>query len=126
MSYTLGEYKTMNSIVNEINESFTRGIVPSFFLSNDENDNVDWSKIKYNTFYKSPEYFIDKLPKGFHNLPGADKIIEQVILNAKTPLEEILERRMGQGHAVLCIPPLSEEYIENPLEENLSNISINE
>jgi hypothetical protein len=113
MSYTLGEYKTMNSIVNEINESFTRGIVPSFFLSNDENDNVDWSKIKYNTFYKSPEYFIDKLPKGFHNLPGADKIIEQVILNAKTPLEEMEERQR-------------ENLNEKTIEENLSNISINE
>ena len=109
MSYTLGEYKTMNSIVNEINESFSKGIVPSFFLSNTEEKDVDWSKIKYNTFYKSPEYFIDKLPRGFHNLPGADKIIEQVILNAKTPLEEMIERQN-----------------EKSLEENISNISINE
>jgi hypothetical protein len=121
MSYSLGEYKTMNSIVNEINESFKRGIVPSFFLNNCDGDDIDWSKIKYNTFYKSPEYFINKLPKGFHNLPGADKIIEQAILNAKTPLEEMEQRR---GHAVLRIPPLSEE--NKTLEEKIYDININE
>lgn len=52
----------------------------------------DWSKLQYNNYYKSYEFFESKFPNGFQYLTGFDKIIENLANNAKSPLEEILER----------------------------------
>jgi hypothetical protein len=46
-------------------------------------------------------------PTAFRNLPASDLIIESIIDNIKTPLEEIIERQQS-------------------LEEKISAISINE
>jgi hypothetical protein len=57
-------------------------------------DEIDWAKVQYNTFYKSKDYFIGKMPhpEAFMKLPGADLIIQSIIDNVKTPLEEMKER----------------------------------
>jgi len=59
-------------------------------------DEIDWEKVQYNTFYKSRDYFIGKMPcpEGFMQLPGADLIIEDIISTVKTPLEEMLEKQL--------------------------------
>ena len=56
---------------------------------------IDWEKVKYNTFYKQPSFFINKFPnpKAFLNLAGASDIINSMTENAKTPLEEMLEKQ---------------------------------
>lgn len=51
------------------------------------------SKIQYNSFYKSFDYWADKFPDGFLNLPGADKIINHLQENSLTPLEELNLRK---------------------------------
>ena len=55
---------------------------------------IDWSKIQYNTFYKSDDYILERFPNSmaFQNLPGNDKIIECIRENISTPLEEMEER----------------------------------
>jgi hypothetical protein len=56
-------------------------------------DSIDWEKVKYNTFYKSPQFFESKFPDCMKSLPAFDKIIETIASNTtKSPLEEMLER----------------------------------
>ena len=52
-------------------------------------DTFDLDKVRYNSFYRSDEYFLSKYPKGFNNITGFNKIIEYSKNNAKSPLEEI-------------------------------------
>ena len=71
-----------------------RGIIPdelNFTLQ--KNDGLDWDKLQYNNRYKSKEFFENKFPSGMLNLPAFDEIVERMVLNAKTPLEEIEERQ---------------------------------
>lgn len=51
---------------------------------------VDWNKLDYNSSYRTPEYFRNKFPSGFDYLAGFDTIFQEMALNAKSPLEEIL------------------------------------
>jgi len=79
--------------LRRINQSLEKGIVPpEFMFFGNINDNVDWEKVRYNTFYKSTDYFLNKFPSGFENLPGAEKIISEMAETVKTPLEEMRER----------------------------------
>jgi len=96
--------------IKKILRQLNLGILPeelNFNLS--PPDEIDWAKVKYSTFYKSPEYFIDKMPNpdAFRNLPASDLIIQSIIDSVKTPLEEILER-------------------QQILNEKISDISIND
>ena len=85
------------SDVKKIIRQLNLGILPdelNFTLS--PPDEIDWEKVQYNTFYRTKEYLIGKMPNpdAFVNLPGADIIIEDMINNSKTPLEEMLERQL--------------------------------
>ena len=98
--------------VKKILRQLNSGILPdelNFTIS--PPDEIDWEKVRYNTFYKSPEYFISKMPnpEAFRNLPASDLIIESIIDNIKTPLEEIIERQ---------------QILNDNLEEKISNINI--
>ena len=101
-----------SSDLRKINEQFAQGILPpELNFTGIINDNIDWEKVKYNAFYRSPEYFLNQFPPGFENLPGADKIIDEMILNSKSPLEEMKERE--------------KESIQKIWEEEIKNLSIN-
>jgi hypothetical protein len=52
----------------------------------------DPEKLMYNEKYKSFEFFADKFPDGWQNIPGFEKIIEQCRQNAVSPLEEMNAR----------------------------------
>ena len=54
---------------------------------------IDWNLVKYNTFFKSPEFYENKFPKGFEAIPGFDKIINEMVKNGKSPLDEMIERQ---------------------------------
>ena len=89
-----------NSKVNisELLKQLDSGILPKELDYNKEDDTTEeeyLAKIQYNTFYKDPYYYINKFPnpQAFMNLPGAEDIINEMIENSKTPLEEILERQ---------------------------------
>jgi len=67
---------------------------PELNFTNKEQEEIDWSKVQYNAFYKSPSFFESKFPEGLvDNLPGFDKVIESMACNAQSPLEEMLERQ---------------------------------
>lgn len=75
-------------------DSLNNGILPdelNFSLKNE--DPLDLEKVRYNTFYKDPEYYKSKLPKAIRNMPGADAIAQNMADNADTPLEAILKRQ---------------------------------
>lgn len=99
--------------IRKINEQFANGVLPEEFnFTGVINSNIDWDKVRYNAFYRSPEYFLNKYPKGFENLPGADKIIDEMILQCKSPLEEMNERK--------------QESINKIWEETILNLSVND
>ena len=67
---------------------------PELNFTNKEQEEIDWSKVQYNAFYKSPSFFESKFPEGLvDNLPGFDKVIESMAENAQSPLEEMLQRQ---------------------------------
>ena len=82
--------------VKKIIRQLNLGILPNelnFKIS--PPDEIDWAQVQYNTFYKTKEYIIGKMPNpdGFMKLPGAELIIEDILNNVKSPLEEIIDRQ---------------------------------
>ena len=80
---------------NTILKSLEKGICPPelcFNLKADEE--IDWQKVRYNSFYRSNDYFEGKFPTEFENIPGFDKVIDIIVEKNKnnTPLKEISER----------------------------------
>ena len=53
---------------------------------------VDWNQLQYQNVYHTPEYVASKFLGNFSNIPGFDKIIENIAMNTMTPLEELLSR----------------------------------
>ena len=97
--------------LRKINQQLSKGILPSEFnFTGVINDNIDWDKVKYNAFYRSPEYFLNKFPVGFENLPGSESIIESMILETSSPLEEMKQRQ--------------QESINKIWEETINNMSV--
>jgi hypothetical protein len=58
-------------------------------------DPIDWDKVRYNTFFKSHEFYADKFPEVVHKLPAFDKIIDDIVEMNKdnSPLKEITEKK---------------------------------
>jgi hypothetical protein len=79
--------------MDEINVLIKAGILPDALNYTNEKkfEGVDVAKLKYNAFYRSYDYYLNKFPKGFDGLPGFDKVIESIQQqNAdNTPLKEI-------------------------------------
>ena len=80
-------------------EQLKNGILPdnlNFTLK--PNDDFDLSKIQYNTFYKSFEYFDNKYTNEFKQLfsPNVyEDMIYQSIEQSLTPIDEIYLRKYG-------------------------------
>ena len=82
----------MEKIVKQLNEELSKGILPddlNFSLKREYE--LDINKIKYNAFYRTYDYYADKFPPGFDNIPGFDKIIESIVEQNQniTPLQEL-------------------------------------
>ena len=79
---------------------------------------IDWDKVKYNTFYKTDEYILQRYPNSmaFQNLPGSDKILDVVKSKITTPLDEMEER----GKILINV---IEEQDEEDEEEQTNTIS---
>lgn len=75
-------------------KEFNNNILPSEFNFSpiSQTDNIDWSKVKYNTFYKTNDYYESVLPSQLKNIPGYDRMLDYLNENSKTPLEEINDR----------------------------------
>lgn len=53
---------------------------------------VDWSQLQYQNTYKTYDYVASKFAGDWSNIPGFDKVIEQISDRQMTPLEELQER----------------------------------
>ena len=77
----------------KILQSLENGIVPdelNFSLQVQDDDNIDWAKLQFNTFYNTEHHIKENIiPKCLHKLPGIDLIIEDLQKNTLSPLEEI-------------------------------------
>jgi hypothetical protein len=77
-------------------KSLENGICPAELnFSGNKEDVIDWDKVRYNTFFRSNEYFEDKFPTELQNLPAFDKIIDLIVDKNKdnSPLKEITEKQ---------------------------------
>lgn len=82
--------------IKEILRKLDNGILPEELdFTERERPEIDWGMVKYNTFYKDPDYYINRFPNpnGFRNLPAYKEIINSFIENVKSPLEEMNERQ---------------------------------
>lgn len=78
--------------LNRLIKSLEQGICPPELSYNGEmEDVIDWDKVRYNTFFKSNEYFENKLPQVLQSLPGYNKIIDLIVEKNKdnSPLKEM-------------------------------------
>ena len=81
----------MNSV--EVVKKVNSGVLPTELNFTLEQPELDWSKVLFNTYYKSYEFHSSKFPDGFEKLPAFNSIINHMIENAKTPLEEMTKRQ---------------------------------
>jgi hypothetical protein len=78
------------SNIKEINKLFKNGIIPNEFFYNTEiRKNIDFYKLYYNDYYKSPDYIASKLPIGWESIPGFDQVIEEMANMTFLPMQEI-------------------------------------
>ena len=78
--------------ITDINIQLKLGKLPdSLNYAPRPREEIDWAKVAYNSFYKTREFQLSRIPNpmGFLNLPGGTQIIESMAANAKSPLEEL-------------------------------------
>ena len=87
-----------------IHNSFINGFIPNCLFYNtsaEYNMSIDISKIQYNNYYQSYEFFESKFPKGYDNIIGFSDVIESMATNAKlknlNPLDEINNLIINNG-----------------------------
>lgn len=81
--------------VNRVLKSLDAGVCPPELCYNaNATEEIDWQKVRYNTFYKSPEFFESKFPPELMNLQGFDKVINLIVNENKdnSPLKEITQK----------------------------------
>ncbi len=61
------------------------------------NMDLDMDKVNYNQYYKSPEFFNSKFTGDPSNIPGWDKIIEDMVRNSKFPVEGWIYRQQNNN-----------------------------
>lgn len=86
--------------VSDINIQLMLGKLPDCLnFAPRQRDEIDLEKLSYNVFYKSPEFQLSRIsnPIAFLNMPAGKEIIEAMAENARSPLEEILDRQEHLG-----------------------------
>ena len=92
--------------IKSINKSFVKGYIPNCLFYNyknyaEYNMPINISKIQYNNYYQSYEFFESKFLKGYNNIIGFSDVIENMATNAKhkepNPLYEINYLSMDNG-----------------------------
>ena len=82
-------------------------------------EEIDWDKVKYNTFYRSDEYILQRFPNSmaFQNLPSSEKLLDAIKTQITTPLQEMEER---QNIIVENIIEYDDEKEEEPKTDTIS------
>ena len=89
-------------ILNDL-ELLNQGILPDSlnFSLPKKTEHIDVSKIQYNAFYKTFEYWSNKFPEGHQSIPGFDKIINNLAENALTPLQYLNQLNIVEEEEVV-------------------------
>ncbi len=53
---------------------------------------VDWNQLQYQNIYKTSEYVASKFLGNYSNIPGFDKIIENIAMKTLSALDELISR----------------------------------
>ena len=61
------------------------------------NMELDMNKVNYTQYYKSEEFFNSKFTGDPSNIPGWDKIIEDMVRNSKFPVEGWIYRQQNNN-----------------------------
>lgn len=82
-------------------DEYMLNTVFSYWTPTNEEKNmiiVDESCIMYNNLYKSFEFYDNKFPDGYDNIPGFEKIIEQIVDRSQdnSPLQELMSKQINQ------------------------------
>jgi hypothetical protein len=71
--------------MEKLNNCLLKGILPdelNYTKSRDE-FKIDWEKVKYNSFYKTPEYFDKRFNPCIKSLPGYETILNNIVIQNK-------------------------------------------
>ena len=112
--------KTMN-LMKRMNEMLKQGILPpELDFGNQENGEIDWNMVRYNTFYKTPEFVLERFPnsEAFLNLPGGLDILSEMAEKMTTPLDEIEERRKVSDKVIVAEEKESHELVDKSVPSN--------
>ena len=82
-------------------DEYMLNTVFSYWTPTNEEKNmiiVDESCIMYNNLYKSFVFYDNKFPDGYDNIPGFEKIIEQIVDRSQdnSPLQEMMSKQINQ------------------------------
>jgi hypothetical protein len=101
----------------EVSFSLENDIIPeSLNFTIEPKEPIDWTKVWYNSYYNSFDFFSNKFPTGWQSIAGFDKVIEQMAENATSPLDEMIDRQLEADKANAEWKELKEfDYIFNKI-----------
>ena len=83
--------------MNHINKSLENGLIPNElnYTSSKDVFTLDLEKLRYNTFYRTPEYFDKRFHPCLKSLPGYEKILDNLVEQNKdnSLTKEMQERK---------------------------------
>ena len=84
----------MDNIIQEFNITIDLENDPNFQWGDTwgAKSPVNWNKLQYQNIYSTPQYVASKFSGDFSNIPGFDKIIENIAKKTITPLDELISR----------------------------------
>jgi len=83
----------------DISEMLDSEIVPDTLnFTLEPRETVDWAKLNYED-YKTPEFYASRFPSGWQTIPGFEKVFEDMAGNAKSPLDEMIDRKLEADKA---------------------------
>jgi len=73
-------------------ELLAMGLIPAGFNYDiKKTETIDWRKLEYNSRYKQPQFYYNKMPKAVRNLPGMFSYCEKMASYNVSPLESLLQ-----------------------------------
>lgn len=67
--------------MEKLNRALAKGDIPNElnYTATKQNDMIDLEKLRYNTFYKSHDYFDQRFHPCIKKLPGYEKILDTIV-----------------------------------------------
>ena len=86
--------RNINQVIQDLNNNILP--VELMFVKNEE-EALDLSKLQYNTFYRTFDYYDSLMPQCLKNIPGYEKIVEKIKEdNQHLTLSQAIDLRKNQ------------------------------